>query len=315
VAAYYNEFDPKAAAWLRELIKEGHLPSGDVDERSILEVQAEELVGYAQCHFFAGIGGWPLALRLAGWPEDHSTWSGSPPCQPFSSAGLHKGKDDERHLAPHFLGLVSSGRPAVLFGEQVSTSAVFGKAAISPRIDFEEEPEWAWIDDVLARLEAALYAFGAADLPASSVGTPNPRNRTFFGAVDTERPLREVLPRLAHADDAGLQGPERSWTAGEEGAPNGHHTERCRRVLSGGRGVRGGPPRWDNPSRIAEGGQNLRPHEPGTLPLAHGVSASVGRLCGYGNAIVPELGATFIESFVESYNQARADFYRISDLV
>jgi DNA (cytosine-5)-methyltransferase 1 len=25
MAAYYNEHDPKAAAWLRELIKQGHI--------------------------------------------------------------------------------------------------------------------------------------------------------------------------------------------------------------------------------------------------------------------------------------------------
>ena len=33
--AYYNEFDKNAAAWLRELIKAGHIAPGDVDERSI----------------------------------------------------------------------------------------------------------------------------------------------------------------------------------------------------------------------------------------------------------------------------------------
>jgi len=29
VTSYYNEFDPKAAAWLRELIKAGLIPGGD----------------------------------------------------------------------------------------------------------------------------------------------------------------------------------------------------------------------------------------------------------------------------------------------
>ena len=33
VTAYYNEHDPKAAAWLRELIKAGHVAPGEVDER------------------------------------------------------------------------------------------------------------------------------------------------------------------------------------------------------------------------------------------------------------------------------------------
>ena len=84
---YYNEHDAKAAAWMRELIKEGLIADGDVDERSIVDVQPGDLAGYTQCHWFAGIGGWSLALRLAGWPDDRPVWTGSCPCQPFSSAG------------------------------------------------------------------------------------------------------------------------------------------------------------------------------------------------------------------------------------
>ena len=129
MAAYYNEIDPKAAAWLRELIRHGLIADGEVDERSILDVQPEDLHGYTQCHFFAGIGGWSRALRLAGWPDDRPVWTGSPPCQPFSAAGQQKGKDDERHLAPHWASLVAAGRPPVVFGEQVASSAVFGKVA------------------------------------------------------------------------------------------------------------------------------------------------------------------------------------------
>ena len=56
--AYYNENDPKAAAWLRELIYEGHIADGVVDERSIEDLTPDDLKGYKQAHFFAGIGGW-----------------------------------------------------------------------------------------------------------------------------------------------------------------------------------------------------------------------------------------------------------------
>lgn len=117
---YYNEWDKGAAAWLRELIKQGHIPFGVVDERSITEVKPEDLDGFTQCHFFAGIGGWPLALRLAGVSEDTPCWTGSPPCQPFSAAGKQLGQFDPRHLAPIFLDLISECRPPVLFGEQVA---------------------------------------------------------------------------------------------------------------------------------------------------------------------------------------------------
>jgi hypothetical protein len=91
VTAYYNEIDPKAAAWLRELIKQGHIADGVVDERSIVDVSPDELRGFTQCHFFAGIGVWSYALRSAGWADDRPVWTGSCPCQPFSSAGRRGG--------------------------------------------------------------------------------------------------------------------------------------------------------------------------------------------------------------------------------
>lgn len=52
---YYNEWDSQTAAWLRELIAERLIPRGLVDERSITEVKAEDLKGFTQYHFFAGM--------------------------------------------------------------------------------------------------------------------------------------------------------------------------------------------------------------------------------------------------------------------
>lgn len=57
-AAYYNEIDPFAAQWLRNLIAGGHIAPGEVDERSIEDVTPDDLRGFTQCHFFAGIGVW-----------------------------------------------------------------------------------------------------------------------------------------------------------------------------------------------------------------------------------------------------------------
>lgn len=184
MTSYYNDNDPTAAAWLRELIAADLIPQGDVDDRSILEIEPADLVGYDHVHFFAGIGGWAYALRLVGWPDDRPVWTGSPPCQPFSVAGKQAGRDDERHLAPHFLELVTACRPPVIFGEQVASSQVFGKVAGGAGKCAGAEPEWAWIDDVSLHLEEAHYAFGASDLPAAGVGAPHQRQRCFFGAYD-----------------------------------------------------------------------------------------------------------------------------------
>jgi DNA (cytosine-5)-methyltransferase 1 len=163
VSAYYNEFDPKKAHMLLHLIKDGHIAPGDVDNRPIQEVKADDLRGYTQCHFFAGIGGWSVALRLAGWPDDKFAWTGSCPCQPFSTAGRQKGKADERHLWPMWFRLIRESRPSIVFGEQVSAAIRHG-----------------WWDDVADDLEGEGYATRAEIRPASSVGKPHKRDRLWF---------------------------------------------------------------------------------------------------------------------------------------
>lgn len=163
MAAYYNEFDQFAAAWLRELIKEGLIADGVVDERSITEVKADEIKEFTQCHFFAGIGGWSYALRLAGWSDDRPVWTGSPPCQPFSVAGKRKGTADERHLWPAFFNLIRECNPPTIFGEQVA-------AAIRDN----------WFDALQADMEGEGYATGMVVLPACSVGAPHKRDRLWF---------------------------------------------------------------------------------------------------------------------------------------
>jgi site-specific DNA-cytosine methylase len=141
--AYYNEIDPYAAAWMRNLIGRGIIAPGDVDERSIEDVTGDDLKGYGQCHFFAGIGGWSVALRLAGWPDDRPVWTGSCPCQPFSAAGAGKAANDRRHLWPQWFRLIDACRPPIIFGEQVASAAVIGiagaEAALCDGVQEEEQ--------------------------------------------------------------------------------------------------------------------------------------------------------------------------------
>jgi hypothetical protein len=64
----------------------GMIPAGDVDTRSIHDVRPHEIARYTQQHFFAGIGGWPLALRLAGWPDNRPVRSHAPASRSASQA-------------------------------------------------------------------------------------------------------------------------------------------------------------------------------------------------------------------------------------
>ncbi|HHT0564176.1 TPA: DNA cytosine methyltransferase [Klebsiella pneumoniae] len=163
--AYYNEIDPFAAQWLRNLIAAGHIAPGVVDERSIEDVTPDDLRGFTQCHFFAGIGVWSHSLRLAGWPDDRPVWTGSCPCQPFSPAGKGDGFADERHLWPQFFHLISERRPQHVFGEQVAAGNANG-----------------WFDLVQADLEGMGYAFGLVPFTSAGIGAPHIRERAYWVA-------------------------------------------------------------------------------------------------------------------------------------
>jgi DNA (cytosine-5)-methyltransferase 1 len=161
--AYYNEWDKKAAEWLRQLIKLGAIAPGEVDDRSITDIKPDDLRGFAQIHLFAGIGGWSLALRQAGWDDDRPVWTGSAPCQPFSSSGKQLGFADKRHLWGEMFRLVRELRPEYVFGEQVAS-----KIAL------------AWWDAVANDLESAGYAAAAVDLSGGSAGAPHVRSRLYW---------------------------------------------------------------------------------------------------------------------------------------
>lgn len=268
VTAYYNEIDPYAAQWLRNLIDAGHIAHGDVDERSIEDVRPNELRGYTQCHFFAGIGVWSYALRRAGWPDDQPVWSGSCPCQPFSQAGKGKGFADERHLWPSWYWLIKELRPIVIFGEQVASTAV------NP-----------WIDLVHADMEAMDYAFGCIPFPSAGIGAPHIRDRAYWMAYadswqrDGFAVVRGVERDGAHAGrPQGCSEPEPCGDTGTAGPTNGF---------------------WRDADWLLCRDEKFRPVEPGTFPLAHGAPARVGRLRAYGNAIDAETARTFIECAID----------------
>lgn len=232
--AYYNENDPGAAQWLRNLIAEGHIAPGDVDERSIEDVRPTDLLGYTQCHFFAGIGTWSLALRRAGWPDSRPVWTGSCPCQPFSQAGAGLGFADERHLWPAWFHLILHGKRAEIpvFGEQVASTDGL-----------------VWLDLVQTDMEGTGYTFLPVDLCAAGVGAPHLRQRLFFVA----EPAGVRLDRwgAGETNDGRTAQPERFRDAGlVADTGHGEHQRRdaVRAAVAGNDGAEG------TDSRGSEGG-------------------------------------------------------------
>jgi DNA (cytosine-5)-methyltransferase 1 len=304
---YYNEIDLFAAEWLRNLIKKGLIPDGEVDTRSIVDVTPDELRGYTQCHFFAGIGGWSHALRLAGWPDDRPVWTGSCPCQPFSVAGKGAGTDDPRHLWPHFHRLISACRPPVVMGEQVAGKAGYG-----------------WFDGVRADLEATGYAGRAVDIPALAVNAPHIRQRLYWVATDLENADRwygkcgqvsqsikicstkggtrsdhyvsgrRSLSHMADANSIGGDGIHERIKPRHMEADTERNGER-----KSGRSA-SGPSFWDDHVWLTGADGKSRRVKSSIPLLAHGVSNRVGRLRAYGNAIVPPLAAEVIKAFMDS---------------
>ncbi|MDE5878708.1 MAG: DNA cytosine methyltransferase, partial [Desulfovibrio sp.] len=303
---------PFAAAWLRELIKAELIAHGDVDERSIEDVQPSDLAGYTQCHFFAGIGGWGHALRLAGWPDDRPVWTGSCPCQPFSSTGKRAGFADERHLWPALFHLICQCRPDTIFGEQVAS-----------------KDGLVWLDLVQSDLEGARYAVGAADTCAAGYGSPHIRQRLYWVAHSLGEGL-EGFTRNGYGAAWGAQAlrptPAPGVFGGLVDTAGSGRTRGCPPLAVQGRSAeRGGPSAQPICARKLQGQSErldcsaaqptqgfwrdadwllcrdgkYRPVESGTYPLAHGIPARVGRLRGYGNAIVAPQAEAFVRAFLE----------------
>ncbi len=327
MSAYYNEFDPFAAAWLRELIKAGHVAPGDVDERSIKDVQADDIRGYTQCHWFAGIGVWSAALRRAGWDDDRPVWTGSCPCQPFSTAGKQGGFEDPRHLWPDWFRLITERRPDTILGEQSANAG-------------------AWLDLVRLDLEGIGAALGAVDIPAAGFGGAHIRQRFYWVANlhDAERWADLAGRHFGDWPQAGrVEGYGESGAGSAAGrlADGSDSSELGRRFLAGSssetRATNGSIERPEGlrpPERLGHGhGQGLegrivsgecgdqrplgatglagadwlwcrdekfRPVEAGTFPLAASDPGRVGKLRGYGNALDLETATQFIGAYMDA---------------
>jgi DNA (cytosine-5)-methyltransferase 1 len=330
---WFNELDGFAARWLRNLY-----PESTVDERSIRDLGPDDVVG-GRCHFFAGIAGWELALDLAGWPEDREVWTGSCPCQPYSAAGKRKGDADDRNLWPDFFRLIRECRPECVFGEQVEGairhgwldgvcadlegegyavgSVVLGAHSVgAPHI----RQRLFWVADAGGR---QLRDDGREPLgrEAGEVRgeVREQRLRADAGAGRdgsvTVADAGQFAPRMHDAGEGtgtGDEPPDRRGKAvgesGRRGEPRGLGDASSHGREQGP----AGPPRaesyaggsgagfWDAYDLIPCRDGKARRVEPGTFPLAHGVSGRVGLLRGYGNSIVPQVGEAFVRAYLET---------------
>ena len=312
VRHWFNEYEPHAAAWLRGLMDHGLIPRGTVDERSITELQAEDVAGET-CHFFAGIGGWDHALRLAGWPIDRPVWTGSCPCQPFSSAGAKRGTDDERDLWPHFYRLIRECRPDVVFGEQVANAIKFG-----------------WLDRVCTDLEREGYTVGAVVLGAHSVGAPHQRQRLYWVATrgvghskrnGVGRNGGTAFETEGQSDRGGFKDGnvclKSAMSSSASGVGNSDVHERNATDRRHGDSTHAASCAhrcgfWEQFEFVNCADGKARRIEPGVLTVVDGVPfrladgrtvegvSRAATLKGIGNAIVPQVAAEFVRAFLEA---------------
>lgn len=99
--------------------------------------------------------------------------TGGFPCQPYSTAGKRKGKEDERHLWPEMLRVIRECSPRWVVGENVRGLACWNSGLV-----FEE---------VCADLEACGYSVQPFILGACAVNAPHRRDRVWFVAHVNKR--------------------------------------------------------------------------------------------------------------------------------
>lgn len=177
---------------------------------------------------FEGIGGFSLAARWMGWETiawcewmefnqkilkyhfpnakphgditktDFNVYrgqcdilTGGFPCQPYSTAGKRKGKEDDRHLWPEMLRAIREIQPRWIVGENVlgllswSGGMVFDEVQLDLETAFKDS-------ETYKSLKREGYESFPYVLPACGVNGPHRRYRVWFVAYDESQRRAET---------------------------------------------------------------------------------------------------------------------------
>lgn len=191
----YTDIDPYCCEVLRARVADGSLRDGDIDCLDIKDLGGDGLRTYQNIHLFAGIGGLPLGLAWAQWPDSWSIVTGGFPCQDVSNAGLGAGLDGKRSgLFYELVRVVDFRRPFFVLAENVG--------ALSSR----------GLDRVERALGACGYEVSALRMGAWTVGAPHCRERWWI--VAKSRSIgRETLALPAPQAHRGQPEPTRTRRA------------------------------------------------------------------------------------------------------
>ena len=270
--ALYNDIEPYANNLLSMRVKDGWLPQGEVTDEDIRILSQKDLSAFNQIHLFAGIGGFPLAARFAGVPDDFKLFTAGFPCQPFSGAGARAGANDDRYLWPETLCALKSHRPDVAILENVAGIVSMGFPSDETLVDMQalteslcdyhySQEELAVVEQIAVDVEEAGYTFQALIIPACAVDARHRRDRIWF-----------VCIKKSLADSSCL---------------NEQRNKPCQfnaqeRTIKGQRQAG---------SQYCVNGRLCWPAEPAVGRVVNGLPGRVDRIKGLGNAIVPQVAA------------------------
>lgn len=231
--------------------------------------------------------------------------TGGYPCQPFSVAGKQKGENDDRHLWPSMLEIITQVRPTWVVCENVTGHISLG------------------LDQVLFDLEAQGYSSRTFIVPACSVNAPHRRDRLWIVAhansnsesdgSEHEKQREGKLGDVADSDSTGFkqsnetlaresskQSDSGSIQPGENALADSFSSKLKR---GSEEQILRKPNVQSEPRRSSENFREIWAVEPGMGRVADGIPRRVAKLKALGNAVVPQIPMMIGRAILEFENE------------